>query len=1828
MKFHLPRQRFHLLGLASIAALWVAAAAAPLQAQTWSSSGSNSWNLSGNWTPGTIPNATTDTAVFGSSSVTNVVLNAAVSVDGIQFGAAAPSYTLGTNGNNLSLFGAGLSNSSGTSQTLFNTGQVNFYNSSSADNAAILNNASVSFQDTSSAAGASINNGGLLSFGTSATAANAGITNSGTIIFDGGSTAGGASITNSGNLDFKTNSDAGNSNITNNSNFSVINNASLNAATITNNSTLTLTDSSTAANAQVTNNDTMTFALSSTAGAAAITTTNGAKLFFNDDSLGGTSSLVVNGGGQIDMGAHNGALTVGSLAGAGSFYIGPNALAVGANDLSATFAGAIDDGAFSSSFTKVGAGTMTLSGANTYDGGTTIAGGTVKVDTGGQLGTGGVFNNANLYYINSSSAGNLAIRNDGTMKFLDNSTSGNASITVGGYLSYDNNAGAGSASINNTNSGNLVFLGSASAETSTITNDGSFSFFANSTAGSATITNNSVIGFAGDSKAGSSVITNNATILFDDNSSMEDATVTNNGAIYLDNNSAVSVATAGNSNITNNNNSNLFFKNDSTAGSASITMNSGSVAHFDDDSTGGDAQFVFQNGLGVEGVVDITGHNSGSVTVGSIEGDGTVELGNNNFATGANNLSTTFTGVINNQSPNVGSFTKVGTGTLVLTGTNTYDGGTTIAGGILKMSGVNSQLGTGAVQNNANLSFVNGASAQSLDITNGPGGGTLYFYNDSNAGTALVVNNAGSTVGFYDSSLGGHSVIVNAGNLEYHDGATADSGTVTNTGSLSFWNNSSAGAATIVSNNGGEVDFLNTSDGGSGRFILNTGSALDISSHVGAVTVGSVEGDGAVHLGGNNLATGTNDEDKIITGTFDGTGSLTKMGIGTLTLFGASTYSGGTLLNSGVLAVVSEANLGDSAGALTFNGGTLKTLAGITSTRSIILNTDGTWNSNGVNSSSAGVISGNGGLVKIGTGTLTLSGANSYAGGTDIEGGVLAVDTGGSLGTGNVTNNASLHYVNSASAGGVTVTTNNGANVGFYGSAEGGTARFILNGTAFMDISNVQVGNSVTVGSLEGAGSVSLGGNNLAIGSNDLNTTYSGVFLDGGSGGGSGGSLTKVGAGQLTLASANGYTGGTTLSSGSLNLQNNNALGTGNLTFGDGATLKAGVNNLAVTNLVTLNGTDNVDTNGNNSTLSGVISGSGALTKLGLGTLTLSGTNSYGGGTDVEGGILAVSSDSNLGDASGSLTFNGTGFKTLGAVTSNRDVVINSGGGLVFDTNGFDSTFNGVVSGTGQFTKVGAGALTLTGANNFSNSMVINGGTLVAGNSNALGTGTVNLNIGTLASNGTTLTLNVGGDYVQGSAATLKEGIGGAAAGLSDSVSVVQTADLNGTLSVFYYGSYLPQMGDAVTLLTADNGVNGRFSQLISPTGSRWFPIYQPFDVYLLALQPSFAAVGLTPNQVAVGTMLDVEFLNPKYGTLILAAGMTSSADLPAVYDEIAPEDLTALFQIGYATARNHQALVESRLSEIREAAAQPSAQLAAWDSDGPMLAADLPAGDLRSLSDSAPTEDKWGVFVTGSKNIGTVSSDANAAGYQMTVNGMSGGADYRIGKDFEAGLLLSFDQTSTTSANGAKMDVSGGQAGIYGGWHPGGFFAEALAEGGLNSYKTSRQGYGAEVKGENQGQQFSGWLGGGYDWKMGAVKLSPYLAGQATVVQLNAYSETGSMAPLDIPAQSQSALSAQMGTKIDWNWKSGAMNFRPKIGIAWEHQFQGYQDSLSSGLSGGGQPFTVQGPALGQDAAVVGAELNVQFARGLSAAILYQGKFGQANYDSQSFTGGMSVGF
>ena len=450
-----------------------------------------------------------------------------------------------------------------------------------------------------------------------------------------------------------------------------------------------------------------------------------------------------------------------------------------------------------------------------------------------------------------------------------------------------------------------------------------------------------------------------------------------------------------------------------------------------------------------------------------------------------------------------GSLVKNGTGTLTLAGDNTYSGSTTVKAGTL-----------------------------SLSNSNALGSGTLALQN----GTILLLNGNGLNVGNAATVSGDPTFNVLTGNSDTYSGNISNGaggpGTVTvnsngalYTGTLTLSGNNSYTGGTVVEN--GTLQAGSTTALGNGNLTVGdtntvTSATLDLNGF--SLSVGALNGNTNGTITNNNSAannpatltvSGGGEFDGLVQNGSTNTTALTTTG-NTLTLTNANTYSGGTTINGGATVQATNSSAGTSSsigiGTLTFNGGTLQEQAGVGAlsfNNAVTVNTTGgTFDANGNTLTWTGVIADSGvgpGALTVndtaGGGTLVLSAANTYSGGTTLSGGTLQVGIGTAYKTpGDPTS-------------------------GIASSAIG-------TGTLTLDGGTLQAGGSFTV-----ANAAQINTTGGTIDANGNSFTYSGAI---GNGNGTTGGLTiisSVGGGTVTLTNGNNsYTGATTIGDGTNNV--------------------------------------------------------------------------------------------------------------------------------------------------------------------------------------------------------------------------------------------------------------------------------------------------------------------------------------------------------------------------------------------------------------------------------------------------------------------------------------------------------------------------------------------------------------------------------------------------------------------------------------------------------------------------------------------------------------------
>jgi outer membrane autotransporter protein len=820
-----------------------------------------------------------------------------------------------------------------------------------------------------------------------------------------------------------------------------------------------------------------------------------------------------------------------------------------------------------------------------------------------------------------------------------------------------------------------------------------------------------------------------------------------------------------------------------------------------------------------------------------------------------------------------------------------------------------------------------------------------------------------------------------------------------------------------------------------------------------------------------------------------------------------------------------------------------------------------------------GTISGTGSLTQAGSGTLTLTGNNTYSGGTTISTGTLQVGnsgTIGSLGSGDVSNNGALVFKRSDT----NVVSNSISGTGSLTQAGAGTLTLLgtntYSGSTFISAGTLQVGDGGTLGSL-GSGDVT---NNsvLAFNHND------GIVVSNAISGS--GTLIQAGAGTLILAASNTYSGRTIISAGTLQVGDGGTIGS----LGSGA--------VSNNSILVFNRSDSI-------VASNTINGTGSLTQAGAGTLTLAANNTYSGGTIIEAGTLQVGN----GSSSGSLG--------SGAVSNNSALVFNRSDGILV-TN--------FISGVGSLTHGGTGTLTLTNNNTYSGGTWINnGGTLAVQDSHALGSGDLNLVNGTLNVN--TMVINVGGNYTQASTGTLEIAVGGT--GTFGQLNIAGTASLTGTLHIVTINSYVPMPNDTFVVLVASNGVSGTFSNSISsPSVLLGVDVaYHANDVTLTWEQESFVPFAHTQNQRAVARNLDaVAFATSSSAEALInyldfVSDPTNS--LPRAYDQIAPEELTALFTVSLAG-------MDSQANQFLKRANALRAGYRGLYID--LYNANASVGNEAQIADRP-----WGVYLETVGQFVNVSGDANASGYDLSGGGLTVGVDRRINDQLVLGGALSYVSDQVDLTHNGNIDAEGGLAQLYAVWFKQGLHLEGLLGGDMNSCDTKRQGVQGYAKGSTDGLGWTGLLSGGYDWQNGPWSFGPQSAIQYESASFDSFKEKGSLAPLSVKSQSAEALYSQLGATLRYrHYVTGTWTFiTPELNVAWRHDYLDNSFGLRSRLAdGSGNAFTVHGPELGSDSAVVNLGTTVQWTAAWSTHVNGTVQFGQDGYQAQYISGGLRLSF
>jgi len=1069
-----------------------------------------------------------------------------------------------------------------------------------------------------------------------------------------------------------------------------------------------------------------------------------------------------------------------------------------------------------------------------------------------------------------------------------------------------------------------------------------------------------------------------------------------------------------------------------------------------------------------------------------------------------------------------GQLTKTQGGILILTGANTYAGGTTLEEGTLVI-GHDDALGTGALTINAGTVATDGG---------------IYFVDNDlvvNSDVTFVIPESGGTPGALelhgDIALGSATRTFT---LVGEDGTWCSGGVISGTGGLNFQTTANSFAVMYC----GLAD--NTYTG-----LTTVGNNVDMLLGTDGT---AIAGDLVVQSGG---FVGLDLDNQF--------GATSKVTVdGALNLYFSQEQTIHHLLGSGTIVgpLVAPATLtvdqGDFTGTIIENplGGDALTLRKET------------------------------------TGSLRLSGANTYSGGTVINAGTLTTDNTSALGTGAIT---------LGSAGTLAVTSGSTlANVSGLDWADGGTFEFTLGAVApivsivTIDGAVAQTGSGVFTFANGGgflsnttydlitfdtAGSIltdwtanvigGLLGNFLVRdnldGSSTLTVMYTGASI---------GPVINNFAPDFTPVNADFLVAGSVTA-----LMGPQQVAT--LTFADGSSL-------TILDTLSVNTGDFTVTSGAASISGGALLTPGDFNKLGSGLLNVLSNIITGGNTNIASGILAIN---------GSLTTDnvlvqlGAWLKGSGLINGN---VINSG--TVAPGNS-----PGTLTINGNFTQTSSGTLQIEVADNAFDQLIVTGQASLAGTLQAVAFG--------------------GHEFAYGDQVAFLQA--GSISGGFDNIVMSNPSQFRGRFLVNGGTGILLVAPTSYTLVAQNQNqtnVARALDSFIGASGDR--------DAVSLALDlqtesqygNAFAQIAPGFYQTLTDTVIEQttaqnQMLAQRLSAVRLGVGgfnvigldqaaIKNDRDGKNVMDARSDKDI-----ISPATATKWSVFVQGNgiFSRVMNVSQVPNYR---FNSGGFIVGAD---------------------YTFGGESIGAVSTGGKSVVTAPTVRDSS----------LTLGLYTGYQGTYAKYANSSNMSINSALFGGYATYANGGFYSDLIIGGAYNGYRASRSidfsTIDRTARSTPNGGSFSTYLDLGYDWKVGGFTFGPIVSGQYVYAGTSPFTENGADSlDLRVSQQNANSLRTNLGGRVAYTWQvADNITIIPEGRLFWQHEYLNGPSTIGASLDGGNGPgFDFQTSAPGRDSVFAGVGVSANFGDRWNTAFYYNADFGRQDYISHMISTSLSWKF
>jgi outer membrane autotransporter protein len=694
-------------------------------------------------------------------------------------------------------------------------------------------------------------------------------------------------------------------------------------------------------------------------------------------------------------------------------------------------------------------------------------------------------------------------------------------------------------------------------------------------------------------------------------------------------------------------------------------------------------------------------------------------------------------------------------------------------------------------------------------------------------------------------------------------------------------------------------------------------------------------------------------------------------------------------------------------------------------------------------------------------------------------------------------------------------------------------------------------------------------------------------------------------------------------------------------------------------------------------TVSASLAGAGAVTKSTTGLVTFSATNSYTGGTSVNGGTLRGGANNAFGLGVASVAGSGTldlgGFnQTVTSLTGTGIVTNNGAAQSILSAGGDNSSFlfeGRIQNGTAPvgLTKNGTGVFSLTATNPFTGPALVNAGTLnvdgsigsndvtVANGGTLRGSGTIGTAAASLAviqSGGTVfpssaLNTQIGTITFTGSL-TFEDGsrylnrITGGLGGSNDLINANQAFLQGGDVALLTAGSvYLP--GVNYTILSASGGVSGTFDGVTTASGSALPELIVPSLVYrptavLLALQSDFVSAATTDNQRSVARAIDIAGNAGGYGAdaveLLTALVQKTRATAPQAFDALSGEGVSGTQQTAFGAGKIFKATVLSQTISPRNTLLTPSYkdQQAISYKDETSLSPDNELVDLPSRRGRL-----WGAGFGLDATLDGEIGRRRTADLKSDTGGFVAGTDYRVSPAFLVGFAGGGTESSfSVTQRSTSGSVDGSHFGLYGMAEDGPLYVTGVLNYARYSNKTQRiiadVGLPERASGKFSSDEYSGRFEAGWRYSYNTLTVTPFAGIQIAQLEADSFEETSrrfdgsrGILGLSYDATSTTSILSSIGLRFDAKFALDKQTLlTPYTRLAWDHEFRDdrrYTASLLALPSG----FNIGGARAAEDVFSVDAGLKLGLGPDIDIFASYNGEFSERS-ESHGGSGGVKI--